>query len=91
MPVVCSQCENAYCMTACPVKAIHRNDDGIVCIDPDKCINCGLCAQYCPMGMVSLDPDTKKAVKCELCQGKPLCVEACPTGALELVQLRKDQ
>ncbi len=85
IPVVCSQCENAYCMNVCPVKAIQRNDDGIVCIDPDECIGCGLCVQYCPIGMVTLDPDTRKAVKCELCQGTPLCVEACPTGALELI------
>ncbi|WP_413907565.1 4Fe-4S dicluster domain-containing protein [Desulfobacula sp.] len=85
IPAVCNQCENAYCMNVCPSKAIQRNDDGIVCIDPDKCISCGLCAQFCPIGMVTLDPDTQKAVKCELCQGEPLCVEVCPTFALELV------
>ncbi|WP_304511692.1 4Fe-4S dicluster domain-containing protein [Desulfobacula sp.] len=84
IPVLCNQCENAYCMNVCPSKAIFRGDDGIVCIDQDKCIGCGLCTQYCPMGVIQLDTDTKKAVKCELCQGKPLCVEACPTGALEL-------
>ena len=85
IPAVCNQCENAYCMNACPANAILRNEDGIVCIDHDKCISCGLCVQYCPMGMATLDPDTGKAVKCELCQGQPLCVEACPTFALELV------
>lgn len=84
IPAVCNQCENAYCMNACPANAIHRNDAGILCIDPDKCISCGLCVQYCPIGMVALDPDTQKAVKCELCQGDPLCVKACPTYALEL-------
>ncbi|MBT7260383.1 MAG: 4Fe-4S dicluster domain-containing protein [Desulfobacula sp.] len=85
IPIVCNQCENAYCMNACPSKAIHRNDEGIVCVSEDKCIGCGLCVQYCPIGMAALDPDTQKAVKCELCQGEPLCVEACPTGALELI------
>jgi len=86
IPVVCNQCENAYCMNACPSRAIKRNSAGIVTIDPDKCIACGLCAEYCPLGVVGLNPETGKAFKCELCQGKPLCIEACPTGALELVR-----
>lgn len=87
IPVVCNQCENAYCMKACPVKAIQRNDEGIVSIGKDRCIGCGLCAQFCPMDMILLCPDEKKAYKCELCQGQPLCVKACPAGALELVPL----
>lgn len=91
IPVVCNQCENAYCMNVCPVKAITRTEEGIVCIDTDRCIGCGLCVEYCPIQMVSLDPDTQKAVKCELCHGEPLCVKACPTGALELVTRRKNQ
>ncbi|MCF6247479.1 MAG: 4Fe-4S dicluster domain-containing protein [Desulfobacula sp.] len=86
-PVVCNQCENAYCMNVCPTKAIKRNADGIVVIDPEKCIACGLCADYCPIKVVCLDPETGKAFKCELCQGKPLCIEACPTKALELVRM----
>nr|WP_022666935.1 4Fe-4S dicluster domain-containing protein [Desulfospira joergensenii] len=90
-PVVCNQCENAYCMNVCPAKAIKRNDQGIVCIDEDRCIGCGTCVEYCPIEMVKMDPDTRKAVKCELCHGEPLCVKACPTGALELVFPRKNR
>jgi Fe-S-cluster-containing dehydrogenase component len=86
LPVVCSQCENAYCMQVCPAKAITRSPGGIVTIDADKCIGCALCIHYCPVDMVHLDPDTHKAVKCDLCQGAPACVAACPTGALEWVE-----
>ncbi|MDZ7665516.1 MAG: 4Fe-4S dicluster domain-containing protein [Desulfotignum sp.] len=89
LPIVCNQCENAYCMTVCPAGAISRTEAGIVCIDPQKCVGCGLCTEYCPIGMVALDPDTRKAVKCELCGGNPKCVAACPTGALELVTLEE--
>ena len=85
MPQVCNQCEQAYCMTVCPAKAINRGEDGVVTIDQKRCIGCGLCARYCPIDMILLDNKAKKAHKCELCQGKPLCVEACPTGALELI------
>jgi Fe-S-cluster-containing dehydrogenase component len=91
IPVVCNQCENAYCMNVCPAKAINIKDNGIVCIDSEICTGCGLCAEYCPIEMVKIDPDTQKAVKCELCHGKPLCVEACPTRALEFVVLGDNQ
>ena len=84
-PVVCNQCENAYCMNVCPAGAITRHETGIVCVDEKRCIGCGMCVQYCPIDMVQLDADSQKAVKCELCHGNPLCVEACPTHALELV------
>lgn len=90
LPVVCNQCENAYCMNVCPARAIKRTENGVVCIDSERCIGCGTCTEYCPVHMVRLDPDTQKAVKCELCDGEPLCVKACPTQALELF-LREDQ
>lgn len=90
IPVVCNQCENAYCMNVCPAKAIQRNDQGIVEIDQDRCIGCGLCAQYCPIDMILFHPEIQKAYKCDLCQGHPLCVEICPTGALELVYKEKE-
>ncbi|HKJ99672.1 MAG TPA: 4Fe-4S dicluster domain-containing protein [Desulfotignum sp.] len=83
--MVCSQCENAYCMQVCPVGAITRTTQGVVQIDAEQCVGCALCVQYCPVDMVHLDPDTRKAVKCELCQGDPACVAACPAGALEFV------
>lgn len=84
-PIVCSQCQNPYCANICPVKAIDRHPEtGAMIVDHNKCIGCGLCAQYCPTGMVTIDPEIKKSVKCDLCNGNPACVITCPTGALEI-------
>ena len=87
IPVVCEQCANPMCLRACPVKAISRDEQtGVVAIDREKCISCGLCGRYCPLGMIHLDAESGKAFKCDMCDGSPHCVKACPTGALELFE-----
>lgn len=86
-PVVCAQCQNAFCMRVCPVEAVYRDDANRVLIDRGKCTGCGLCVEACQVGMVFFDRENKKAVKCDLCGGDPACVEYCPTGALEKIVL----
>ena len=41
------------CEEACPVAAVHKNDDGVVEIDHDKCISCGKCTVSCPFGAIA--------------------------------------
>lgn len=54
----CSTCH--YCFNTCPVKAIKFV--GVeYAIDPDKCINCGQCAQVCPAGII-YNPDQQQPV-----------------------------
>ncbi|MBQ2645095.1 4Fe-4S binding protein, partial [bacterium] len=40
------------CEDACPVGAIHKNEQGIARIDFKKCISCGKCVTKCPFGAV---------------------------------------
>jgi Fe-S-cluster-containing dehydrogenase component len=89
-PVVCQQCQNAYCQAVCPAGAVSLWDTiGAVVIDPDVCTGCGLCARYCPLGVIRVEPG-RGARKCHLCGGDPACVKACPTGALEKVVVGRD-
>lgn len=46
--------------------------------DPDKCINCGLCARICTMG--SIDPADVSSVT-GICIKCCACVKRCPKGA----------
>jgi Fe-S-cluster-containing hydrogenase component 2 len=86
-PLVCSQCENAFCLRSCSVKAISRNPEtGVVLIDKEKCTGCRECIDACPDGMITMDAQGK-ADKCDLCDGDPLCVRYCVSGALKLVTL----
>jgi len=83
-PVVCAQCENAFCEKVCPASAISRDkDSGALRVDEEKCIGCGSCADACPLNVIVLHEG--KAKKCDLCGGEPECVRSCPTKAIRLV------
>lgn len=88
LPVVCMQCVDAPCLTACPTHSIRRGDDGIVRIDTDTCVGHGRCEEACPYGAIYVDPQTNLADKCDFCSHRlaagmaPACVETCPSGAL---------
>jgi carbon-monoxide dehydrogenase iron sulfur subunit len=85
----CHQCNDPPCVTACMSGALVQGEDGVVRVDKEQCVGCGLCLVICPYGAISIDPRKRTAVKCELCQGRdtPACVAACPVGALVLVDL----
>lgn len=86
-PYTCFQCDEAWCMTACPVNAIAINPDTKAKVVLDQvCVGCSLCVIACPFGTVFLNPDTHKAFKCNLCDGDPACAKACPTGAIEFAE-----
>ena len=93
-PKSCLHCEDAPCVTVCPSGASYkRAEDGIVLVNEDACIGCGLCAWACPYGARELDAAEGVMKKCTLCVDRiynenlpeidrePACVRTCPAGA----------
>jgi phenylacetyl-CoA:acceptor oxidoreductase subunit 1 len=44
----CMQCCQPACLPVCPTTATYQRQDGIVAIDPNKCMGCGACIMACP-------------------------------------------
>jgi Fe-S-cluster-containing hydrogenase components 1 len=93
-PKSCLHCEDAPCVPVCPTGASYkRAEDGIVLVNEDACIGCGLCAWACPYGAREMDAMAGVMKKCTLCidriynealpeeDREPACVRTCPAGA----------
>ena len=85
--MTCIQCGQPRCVQICPAGAIEKNpEDGIVRIDEDKCVGCGLCTVACPYGGIYYDAQSQKSFKCDRCDGDPKCVPACPYEVITFVR-----
>ncbi len=86
VPYTCTQCDEAWCLHACPVEAIKVDvKTGAKIILEDVCVGCKACTIACPFGTVNYVQATGKVQKCDLCGGDPACSDACPTGAITYV------
>ena len=86
VPYTCTQCDEAWCMKACPVDAISVDPaTGAKIVSDALCVGCKVCTIACPFGTVNYNADTGKVIKCDLCGGDPECVKACPTEAIVYV------
>jgi formate dehydrogenase iron-sulfur subunit len=86
----CLHCLEPACVSACPTTALHRQADGPVSYDVDKCIGCRYCMLACPWDVPTAEWDTRtpRISKCTHCadragqavpiafNGKPLSTDA---------------
>jgi len=86
----CMHCADPGCLAACPAPgAIVQYKNGIVDVDPERCIGCGLCETGCPFDIPRYAVGTNKMAKCTLCVDRvevglePACIKSCPTGCLQ--------
>jgi len=86
VPYTCTQCDEAWCLHACPVEAITVDKlTGAKVVNETTCVGCKVCTIACPFGTINYVQETGKVQKCDLCGGEPACADACPTGAITFI------
>ena len=50
----CIKCKLTDCVEVCPVDCFYEGDNMLV-INPDECIDCGVCEPECPVGAIVSD------------------------------------
>jgi ferredoxin len=57
----CIKCKHTDCVEVCPVDCFYEGENMLV-INPDECIDCGVCVPECPVDAIisdSEDPEQK--------------------------------
>ena len=55
----CIKCKYTDCVEVCPVDCFYEGPEFLV-IDPDECIDCGLCVPECPIEAIYPDDELPK-------------------------------
>ena len=56
----CIKCKLTDCVEVCPVDCFYEGENMLV-INPDECIDCGVCEPECPIN--AIEPDTNNETK----------------------------
>ena len=55
----CIKCKYLDCINVCPVDCFYEGENMLV-INPDECIDCGVCEPECPANAISPDSDKSR-------------------------------
>jgi ferredoxin len=53
----CIKCKYMDCVEVCPVDCFYEGENMLV-IDPDVCIDCGVCEPECPVDAIKADTES---------------------------------
>jgi len=56
----CIMCKHTDCVEVCPVDCFYEGENMLV-INPDECIDCGVCEPECPEDAIRPDTDSEGA------------------------------
>lgn len=87
------------CSQICPSGALHRltlkekrqTQIGRAEVNPDVCIQCGLCVRECPRSAITKQQGDFPQINSDLCIGCGACQAVCPVSAIKVSALKVQQ
>jgi ferredoxin len=88
------------CQSVCPFDAIYKKENGVYCVDTEKCTACGKCVDVCPKNLIELVPFKNKVqvlcnshnkgketrAQCPMgCIACKICEKNCPVNAIKVI------
>jgi formate dehydrogenase iron-sulfur subunit len=87
----CRRCEDAPCISVCPVEALEKDEEGVIDRHTNLCISCKSCVTICPFGTIMTDffkHHRNKDMFYDLNDRKELelFIKACPSGVASFTE-----
>lgn len=87
------------CSEICPSGAIRRlnleqkrrTQIGIAVVNPDICIQCGLCVRECPRSAITKQQGDFPIVNTDICIGCGACQAVCPVSAIKVTPIENQK
>lgn len=86
----CIKCKYTTCVQVCPVDCFREGKNMLV-IDPDICIDCGVCIPECPIGAIVEDKDGVEWLEMNKTHAQKWPKIVVPRDPLENAELHKDE
>ena len=86
----CMHCADPACLSACPVGAFSKTEQGAVVYNFGRCIGCRYCMVACPFNIPKYEWESTNPWirKCTFCADRlaadktPACIKVCPTNVM---------
>jgi len=96
--VYCRQCQEAFCIEACPKEALEHLESGLIERHNMRCVGCKSCILACPFGTIFPEVINYITAKCDYCFKQreededyiPLCAQTAPKGTIMVKEVEED-
>ena len=96
--VYCRQCEEAFCVEACPKEALEHQENKMIKRYNMRCVGCKSCVLACPFGTIFPEVINYVTSACDFClnqlndnpEYKPSCVKTAPGNSFSMQEIENE-